>query len=70
MPYGDVSVNVGSEFWTESYDTMSELIKRYKEDKEFYSLMSSKARSRAKKLIDSDNEFRRVILEFQQRVER
>lgn len=66
-PYGDVAANVGEEFWTESYETMSVLIKRYKNDADFYRIMSEKAKARAKILTDAENEFVHVIEEFEKR---
>lgn len=65
--YGDVAVNVGREFWVESYDEMPELILRYKNDSEFYQRMSEKAKERAEILLDSEREFVRVVEEFKRR---
>lgn len=66
-PYGDVAANVGEEFWTESYETMSVLIQRYKNDADFYRMMSEKAKARAQILTDAENEFVHVIEEFEKR---
>ncbi len=65
--YGDVAVNVGEDFWTESYKTMPDLIRKYKDDKDFYNQMSAKARMRAKILLDTRSEFKSIIKEFEYR---
>lgn len=46
---------------------MPELILRYKDDQEFYHMMSEKAKKRAELLLDSETEFVRVIEEFKNR---
>lgn len=66
-PFGDVAANVGEDFWTESYETMSALIQRYKNDTDFYYMMSEKAKARAHILTDAENEFVHVIEEFEKR---
>lgn len=66
-PYGDVATNVGSDFWTESYETMPELIQKYKNDKSFYQEMSVRAKHRAEILLDTAGEFKRIIEEFEKR---
>ena len=63
-PYGDVATNVGSDFWVESLEEVPELVKRYVDDREFYKMMSEKAKNRAKVLLDSEKEFVRVIEVF------
>lgn len=67
VPYGDAAVNVGEDFWTESYETMPDLIRRYKNDADFYHSMSVKAKERAAVLLDAENEFRNVLREFKKR---
>lgn len=67
--YGDVSVNVGEEFQTDSYATMPDLIWRYIDDNEFYQEMSRKAKERAQVLLDTESEFSRIIEEFKKRTE-
>lgn len=67
IPYGDAAVNVGEEFWTESYDTMPDLIRRYKNDENFYHQMAEKAKERSDVLTDAESEFRRVLEEFKKR---
>ncbi len=69
-PYGDVAINVGEDFWVESYEEMPELILRYKNDQEFYHMMSEKAKKRAEVLLDSEKEFVRVVEEFASRCEK
>lgn len=68
LPYGDVSVNVGEEFWTESYETMVELIQRYKNDTDFYHTMVELAKERVERLLDTTGEFQRIIDEFKKRI--
>lgn len=65
--YGDVAVNVGEEFCTESYDTMPALIRKYKNDKDFYQAMSVQAKKKAEILLDTEGEFQRIIEEFENR---
>lgn len=69
-PYGDVAVNVGKEFWVESYEEMPELILRYKDDPGFYQKMSDKARKRSEILLDTETEFVRILDEFRKRCEK
>ena len=68
MRYGDVYVLAGEEFSTESYDTMPQLILKYKNDKDFYHKMSELAKERGKSLIDSAENFQQVIEEYQCRM--
>lgn len=65
--FGDVAVCAGTEFCTESYDTMPDLIKKYKQDKEFYRRMSVLSKKRAEELIDRPEDLRVLIEEFQKR---
>ena len=65
--YGDVAANVGKKFYTESYDTMSELIRKYKKDQDFYKKMSALAKKRSEILLDTEGEFQRIIEEFENR---
>jgi glycosyltransferase involved in cell wall biosynthesis len=67
MDYGDVAVCAGKEFCTESYDTMPDLIRKYKDDAEFYQKMSVLAKERAQTLIDTPEELQSIIEEFQRR---
>lgn len=67
--YGDVAVNVGEDFQTDSYATMPDLIWRYIDDNEFYQRMSQKAKERAQVLLDTESEFGRIIEEFEKRTE-
>lgn len=66
-PYGDVATNAGADFWTDSYETMPALIRKYKNDTAFYHEMSVKAKERAKILLDTAGEFKRIIGEFEKR---
>ena len=65
MDYGDVAVCAGKEFCTESYDTMPDLIRKYKDDAKFYQKMSILAKERAQTLIDAPEELQSIIEEFQ-----
>lgn len=68
IPFGDVSLCAGDEFCTESYDTMPDLIRKYKNDKEFYLKKSAIAKERAHLLISSTDTFVNVVEEFQNRI--
>lgn len=61
---GDVAVNSGEEFWTQDYDSMKELVLKYRDDKLYYSSQSEKAKSRAIELLDTETEFQKVIKRF------
>lgn len=63
-PYGDVAVNAGDDFITENYDTMKDLIIKYKNDKIFYQNQSELAKKRAEELLDTDGAFKEVLREF------
>lgn len=67
LAYGDVFRNVGEEFCTESYDAMAGLIKKYKNDKEFYQKMSVFSKERAKTLTENEEDFKSIIEEFLKR---
>lgn len=66
--FGDVSVCAGDEFCTDSYVTMPDLIRKYKNDREFYLKKSELAKERAKLLISSTDTFVNVVEEFQNRI--
>ncbi len=70
VDYGDVSVAVGSQFCVADYQAMQEQILRYHDDREYYSLMSQKAKERAEILLDSDSEFVRILQEMDKRESR
>lgn len=65
--YGDVSVNVGPDFCVNNYDEMKTIIRKYKEDPEFYSIMSEKALNRSALLLDTQSEFIRILSEVDKR---
>lgn len=67
LPYGDVAVNVSKDFWVQTFDEMVEYAIKYKNDKEYYRLMSEQAKKRATILLDSESEFVRIIEEFKKR---
>lgn len=68
LPHGDVSINAGEAFFTQSYETMPQLIQKYKNDPFFYQHMSALAKERAKVLLDTEGEFKRIIQEFEMRI--
>lgn len=61
---GDVSVAAGSAFWVEDYQQMKDKIIEYVIDKKFYEWKARIAKERAKKLLDSQNEFGESIKEI------
>lgn len=65
--YGDVAVNVGEDFFVKDYDDMAKTIIRYIDDKAFYESQSKKALVRSKLLLDSDNQFVKLIDEYERR---
>ncbi|HBI62957.1 MAG TPA: hypothetical protein DDY31_17435, partial [Lachnospiraceae bacterium] len=50
---GDVYTAGGEEFSVRDFDEMKQMIVKYKENKEFYQMMSEKARQRAKLMTSS-----------------
>lgn len=65
--YGDVSVNVGEDFWVKDYSEMKSKILQYYNDKEFYNIMSEKAKRRTEKLLDTEGEFVQILDEVDKR---
>lgn len=65
--YGDVSVNAGKDFCVENYAEMADQILKYYQDKEYYQVMSEKAKKRAELLLDTDKEFIRILQEMDRR---
>lgn len=61
MDYGDGGLGAGKEFHVSDYEEMYELVLKYANDKEFYKLMSEKAKERAQRLMDSKKEFVKII---------
>lgn len=59
--FGDVSVAVGSDFLVEDYEEMYQLAIRYLTEKDFYDIMSRKARERSKRLLDTKGEFEKLL---------
>lgn len=59
--YGDVATSGGEDFCVANYEEMQVTIKRYIEDKEFYALMSRKAREREKVMTDSKSAMQKII---------
>ncbi|MCM1307110.1 MAG: glycosyltransferase [Butyrivibrio sp.] len=67
VDYGDVAVNAGADFTVGSYDEMSEMIMKYKNDGAFCKEQSDKAKARSEVLLDGEHEFVKIINEFQKR---
>lgn len=66
--YGDIASNAGEDFITASYETMIDLIKKYKEDKIFYDKQVIKAKKRAEQLLNkADERYIAIIKEFEKR---
>lgn len=63
LDYGDSAKSAGEDFFVEDYDAMYEQILRYKNDREFYDVMSKKAKERADFMMDSKTEFVRIMQE-------
>ena len=61
LNYGDVGLGAGEDFHVSGYEEMVRQIVKYSEDKEYYQMMSEKAKKRAERLTDSKKEFVRVI---------
>lgn len=66
--YGDIAGNVGEDFVTDSYDTMIDLIKKYKEDKIFYQSQSQKAKERAEKVLNIEEIYANTIRNFEKKL--
>lgn len=66
--YGDVAGNVGEDFITNSYETMIDLIKRYKEDKKFYENQVIKGKERAKKVLNAEEIYASTIRDFEKKL--
>ena len=62
--FGDVSVNVGEQFQTESYDTMLDLLSRYITDFDFYQSQCLAARKRAAILLNAEENFVQIVCDF------
>lgn len=61
IDFGDGALGAGKEFVVSDYDEMYEKIIKYASDKEFYEIMSKKARERAKCLTDSKSQFVKIV---------
>lgn len=66
--YGDIARNVGEDFVTNSYDTMINLIKRYKEDKVFYESQMLKAKECAKRVLNLEDIYINMIRDFEKKL--
>lgn len=67
VDYGDVSINAGKEFCVKNYKEMQEKIFQYYRDREYYKLMSEKAKNRSEILLDTEKEFVRIMEEAEKR---
>lgn len=65
LPMGDVSVAAGEMFWVEDYAQMEREILRYVMDKAYYEKKSEQAKKRAEHLMDSRENFGRIIDELE-----
>ena len=65
--YGDVATAVGNDFCVLDYDEMVKRVKKLVTDKDYYRNMSIKAKERAAVLMDSEQEFVRVIKDMESR---
>lgn len=65
LNHGDVALGAGEDFCVDSYAEMTEKIRKYMQDKEYYAMMSRKAKERADYMLDSDNAFTDIIKEFE-----
>ena len=69
LPYGDVAVAVGEEFWISDWDELSGLVRRYVLDKLYYEEQSTKAIARSELLRNTEKCFIEIINEFEKRCE-
>lgn len=69
LNYGDVALGAGEEFCVDNYEEMKKQILRYMSDKEYYRLMSDKAKKRADYMLDSTGAFMDIMQQFQQRID-
>ena len=70
IDYGDVATNAGKSFVVEDYDTMFEVLERYRTDRVYYDEMSQIAEKRASELMDDTGAFEKAIAEFERREKR
>lgn len=70
MPYGDVSVDAGEEFWVKDYREMLAEIKHYCEDQKYYGEKSELAKKTAEKLINDKSVFVDLLEEYKRRMHR
>ena len=62
--FGDVYALVGDDFAVNDYHEMSDLIKRYYEDRAFYEEQAKKAKKQADILMDSNTAFVEILKEM------
>lgn len=67
--FGDVAVNVGSDFIVSDYAEMISKVNQYIADNEYYKSQSIKAKERAEYLLDSDRHFIDTLKEFESRIQ-
>ena len=67
VDYGDVYFNVGDDFAVSAYDEMPEKVQQYRGDEVFYRKQSELARRRAKRLLDSEGEFLKLMSDFEEK---
>lgn len=65
--FGDVAVNAGEAFWVNGYDEFPGTVIKYMNDRDFYNSQSNKAHERADLLLNAEEEFVRIMKEYQRR---
>lgn len=65
--YGDVAINAGESFQTDSYDTMVARLDKYIHEPKLYQEHSQLAKKRASTLLNAEASFVKVITDFQER---
>lgn len=67
LGYGDVAASAGLDFCVSDLDEMRDMIIRYKDDKDFYHMMSKKALLRSEELFDSKAAMEHILNEMEKR---
>jgi hypothetical protein len=65
VDYGDVAGTVGKDFCCGNYAEMAEQIRHYQKDETYYKEQAQKALKMAAKCLDSQNEFTRIVKEYE-----
>ncbi|QHQ60703.1 glycosyltransferase [Anaerocolumna sedimenticola] len=59
--FGDIASAAGNDFWVKDYEEMIQMILKYISDKDFYRIMSQKAKERAAILTDSQEALKEIV---------